>query len=43
MVPLRETAPLRGMAVASVRLGFWSLVVVWWFPFGLVLSFWLWA
>lgn len=38
MVPLRETAPLRGMAVASVSLGFWSLIVFWWFPYSLVIS-----
>lgn len=38
MVPIRETTPLRGMAVVSVSFGFWSLVVFWWFPYSLVIS-----
>jgi hypothetical protein len=32
------SAPMRGVAVASVSLGFFSLLVFWWFPFGLFLS-----
>ena len=38
MVPIRETTPLRGMAVVSVSFGFWSLVVFWWFPYSMVIS-----
>jgi hypothetical protein len=34
----RYTAPTRGIAVASVSLGFFSLVVFWWFPFSLMLA-----
>ncbi|MCE9531789.1 MAG: hypothetical protein K8T89_11800 [Planctomycetes bacterium] len=29
---------LRGIAVASVGMGFFSLVVFWWYPFALILS-----
>lgn len=28
------TAPTRGIAIASVALGFFSLIVFWWKPFG---------
>jgi hypothetical protein len=38
MVPIRESSELRGMAVVSVSLGFWSLVVFWWFPYSLFIS-----
>jgi len=31
-------APLRGVAVASVALGFFSMCVFWWFPFGFLLA-----
>lgn len=34
----RTTPPMNGVAVASVSLGFFSLVVFWWYPFGLILS-----
>jgi hypothetical protein len=37
-IPWTERAPSRGLAAASVGLGFFSLVVFWWFPFGLFLS-----
>ena len=30
--------PIRGIAVASISLGFFGLLVFWWFPFGLLLS-----
>jgi hypothetical protein len=37
--PIRKTAPpMNGVAVASVSLGFFSLVVYWWYPFALILS-----
>ena len=32
------TAPIRGIAVASVALGFFSLIVFWWKPFGGMLA-----
>jgi hypothetical protein len=32
------SAPTRGFAVASVALGFFSMIVFWWKPFGLVLA-----
>ncbi|MDB5307772.1 MAG: hypothetical protein JWO38_1974 [Gemmataceae bacterium] len=32
------TAPIRGIAVASVALGFFSMVVFWWKPFGGLLA-----
>lgn len=32
------TAPTRGIAVASVSLGFFSMIVFWWKPFGMVLA-----
>jgi hypothetical protein len=31
-------APTRGFAVASVGLGFFSMIVFWWKPFGLCLA-----
>jgi hypothetical protein len=31
-------APMRGVAVAPVGLGFFSLLVYWWFPFPLILA-----
>ena len=31
-------APTRGFAVASVALGFFSMIVFWWKPFGLCLA-----
>ena len=34
----RYTAPTRGIAVASVSLGFFSLVVFWWYPFSFLLG-----
>jgi len=34
----REFPPVNGVAVASVGLGFFSMLVFWWFPFGLILS-----
>jgi hypothetical protein len=34
----RHAAPYRGIAAASVGLGFFSLLVFWWFPFGLCLA-----
>jgi hypothetical protein len=33
-----ERAPSRGFAAASVGLGFFSMLVFWWFPFGLCLA-----
>ena len=38
MEPIRAGVALRGMATASVSLGFFSLCVFWWFPFTLVIS-----
>jgi hypothetical protein len=38
MEPNTLPAPVRGLAAASVSLGFFSMVVFWWFPFGLILS-----
>lgn len=32
------TAPTRGIAIASVSLGFFSLVVFWWYPFSFLLG-----
>src|SRR5437868_2982997 len=32
------TAPVRGIAVASVALGFFSMIVFWWKPFGGMLA-----
>lgn len=34
----RTTAPTRGFAVASVSLGFFSMIVFFWYPFGLLLA-----
>ena len=36
--PLNCTVILRGLSIASVSLGFWSLVVFWWFPYSLMIS-----
>jgi hypothetical protein len=33
-----EARPLRALAVASLSLGLLSLLLFWWFPFGLILS-----
>jgi len=39
MQPTGSSMPIaRGAAVASVGLGFFSMVVFWWYPFGLILS-----
>jgi len=38
MQPIQRTAPVNGVAVAPVGLGFFSMVVFWWYPFGLILS-----
>ena len=39
MQPTRNSSPVwRGVAVASVGLGFWSLLVFWWYPYGLIIS-----
>jgi hypothetical protein len=39
MQPVQETRPpLNGVAVASVGLGFFSMIVFWWYPFGLILA-----
>jgi hypothetical protein len=36
---LRTTFPtVRGIAVASIGLGFFSMIVFWWYPFGWMLS-----
>ncbi|HEY3789238.1 MAG TPA: hypothetical protein VGL71_10300, partial [Urbifossiella sp.] len=32
------TAPIRGIAVASVALGFFSMIIFWWKPFGGMLA-----
>lgn len=32
------SAPVRGIAVASVALGFFSMIVFWWKPFGGILA-----
>jgi hypothetical protein len=32
------SAPIRGLAVASVALGFFSMIVFWWKPFGGMLA-----
>lgn len=34
----RFSAPMRGLPVASCGLGFFSMVVFWWFPFGMMLA-----
>ena len=34
----RTAAPYRGIAAASVGLGFFGMLVFWWFPFGLMLG-----
>lgn len=34
----RFSAPVRGLAVASCGLGFFSMCVFWWFPFGMILG-----
>ena len=34
----RHPGPMRGVAVASVSLGFFSNIVFWWYPFGLILA-----
>jgi hypothetical protein len=36
--PNRFTAPTNGIAVASVSLGFFSMVVFWWHPFSSFLA-----
>jgi hypothetical protein len=36
--PTAYPAPIRGFAVASVALGFFSMIVFWWKPFGLWLA-----
>ena len=38
MDPYAEYTRRRGLAMASAGLGFLSLLVFWWFPFGVVLS-----
>jgi hypothetical protein len=39
MQPTGSSMPIaRGAAVASVGLGFFAMVVFWWYPFGLILS-----
>ena len=39
MQPTGSSMPIaRGAAVASVGIGFFSMVVFWWYPFGLILS-----
>jgi hypothetical protein len=39
MQPTGSSMPIaRGAAVASVGLGFFSMIVFWWYPFGLILS-----
>ena len=32
------SAPVRGLAVASAGMGFFSMCVYWWFPFGMCLG-----
>jgi len=36
--PSEVRAPVRGLAVASVSLGFFSMCVFWWIPFGFLLG-----
>ena len=38
MDPNAQPAPIRGIAAAAFALGFFSMVVFWWFPFGLTLG-----
>lgn len=35
---MSQTPVLSGVATASVGLGFFSMVVFWWYPFSLILS-----
>jgi len=35
---MKQTPIFSGVATASVGLGFFSLVVFWWYPFALILS-----
>src|SRR5262245_47626115 len=34
----RSAAPYRGIAASSVGLGFFGMLVFWWFPFGMFLG-----